>query len=60
MLDWTGEFIDEQLVMELVPNFGEADFFEAADAFFSLNLEWTLEPLRRHFFTNNDASGTFR
>ena len=52
-----GESIDERLVMELVPNFGEADFFEAADAFFSLNLAWTLESLRRHFFTNNDARG---
>ena len=52
-----GESIDERLVMELVPNFGDADFFEAADAFFSLNLAWTLESLRRHFFTNNDARG---
>ena len=52
-----GESIDERLVMELVPNFGDADFFEAADAFFSLNLEWTLDSLRRHFFTNNDARG---
>ena len=49
--------IDEQLVNELVPNFGEADFFEAADAFFSLKLDWTLDALRRHFFTNKDARG---
>ncbi|MGB0460543.1 MAG: DNA polymerase III subunit delta [Opitutales bacterium] len=49
--------ITEREVMELVPNFGEADFFEAADAFFSLDLEWTLQALRRHFFTNNDARG---
>lgn len=49
--------IDESLVNELVPNFGEADFFEAADAFFSLQLEWTLQALRRHFFTNKDARG---
>ena len=33
------------------------DFFEATDAFFSLDLAWTLEALRRHFFTNNDARG---
>ena len=47
--------IGEQLVNELVPNFGDADFFEAADAFFSLKLDWTLEALRRHFFTNNES-----
>lgn len=52
-----GETVTEQEVMELVPNFGEADFFEAADAFFSLDLQWTLQALRRHFFTNNDARG---
>jgi DNA polymerase-3 subunit delta len=47
--------IDERLVTELVPNFGDADFFEAADAFYSLKLAWTLEALRRHFFTNNES-----
>ncbi|MEM8867017.1 MAG: DNA polymerase III subunit delta [Verrucomicrobiota bacterium] len=50
-----GPSIDETLVMELVPNFGEADFFEAADAFYSLRLDWTLEALKRHFFTNSEA-----
>jgi DNA polymerase-3 subunit delta len=49
------EAIDEQLVADLVPNFGDADFFEAADAFYSLKLEWTLEALRRHFFTNSES-----
>lgn len=49
------EPISEQLVNELVPNFGDGDFFEAADAFFSLKLDWTLEALRRHFFTNNES-----
>lgn len=49
------EPIDERLVMALVPNFGDADFFEAVDAFFSLKLEWTLEALRRHFFTNSES-----
>lgn len=49
------EPIREQLVNELVPTFGEGDFFEATDAFFSLRLEWTLEALRRHFFTNNES-----
>ncbi len=47
--------IDESHVTELVPAFGEGDFFEAAEAFFSLNLGWTLEALRRHFFTNSEA-----
>jgi len=47
--------IDAGLVNELVPNFGDADFFEAADAFFSLKLDWTLEALRRHFFTNSES-----
>jgi DNA polymerase-3 subunit delta len=49
------EPISEKLVNELVPNFGEGDFFEATDAFFSLRLEWTLEALRRHFFTNSES-----
>lgn len=49
--------IDEAMINQLVPNFGEADFFEAADAFFSLKLDWTLEALHRHFFTNKDARG---
>lgn len=51
----SGEPVSEQRVNELVPNFGDGDFFEAADAFFSLRLEWTLEALRRHFFTNTES-----
>jgi len=47
--------VNEQMVNSLVPNFGDGDFFEAADAFFSLKLEWTLEALRRHFFTNSES-----
>lgn len=49
------EPISERLVADLVPNFGDADFFEAADAFYSLKLAWTLEALRRHFFTNSES-----
>ena len=49
------ESINEQLVTELVPNFGDADFFEAVDAFYSLKLDWTLEALRRHFFTVSES-----
>lgn len=49
------EPVGEKLVNELVPNFGDGDFFEAADAFFSLKLDWTLDALRRHFFTNSES-----
>ena len=51
----SGEPITDRLVTNLVPNFGDADFFEAADAFYSLKLDWTLEALRRHFFTNSES-----
>lgn len=51
----SGDTIDDRLVTDLVPNFGDADFFEAADAFYSLKLDWTLEALRRHFFTNSES-----
>ncbi len=50
-----GGCIEETHVAELVPNFGEGDFFEVAEAFFTLDLEWTLDAIRRHFFNNNDA-----
>ncbi|MEN8744015.1 MAG: DNA polymerase III subunit delta, partial [Lentimonas sp.] len=50
-----GGAISDRLVIDLVPNFGDADFFEAADAFYSLRLDWTLEALRRHFFTNSES-----
>ena len=49
--------IEESLVAELVPDFGEGDFFEAAEAFFSRDLSWTLDALRRHFFAGHDARG---
>ncbi|MCH2388360.1 MAG: DNA polymerase III subunit delta, partial [Opitutales bacterium] len=39
-----------ELIEELVPNFGGGDFFESTEAFFSRNLDWTLQALRRHFF----------
>lgn len=50
-----GSEITSKLVEELVPNFGEGDFFETTEAFFSRNLKWTLEALRRHFFAGHDA-----
>ena len=50
-----GSEITAKLIEELVPNFGEGDFFETTEAFFSRNLKWTLEALRRHFFAGHDA-----
>lgn len=47
--------IEEAHVAELSPNAAEGDFFEAAEAFFSGNLTWTLAALRRHFFAGGDA-----
>ncbi len=55
---WLGEkggCIDEALINDLVPSFGEGDYFEAVEAFFARNLPWTLDALRRHFFAGNDA-----
>ncbi len=51
------EVIEETLVRELVPEFGESNFFEAAEAFYSLDLPWTLEAIRRHFFNQKDGRG---
>lgn len=51
----TGDPVTEQLLNELVPNFGEGDFFEPVEAFYSLNLEWTLDSLRRYFFIAKDS-----
>ena len=51
----SGESINSRMVTDLVPNFGDADFFEAADAFYSLRLDLTLDALRRHFFTNSES-----
>ncbi len=52
-----GAVIEEKHVEELVPTFGEGDFFEAAEAFFSRKITWTLDALKRHFFAGNDARG---
>ena len=51
----TGEIVTEELLNELVPNFGEGDFFEPVEAFYSLKLEWTLDSLRRYFFIAKDS-----
>jgi len=50
-----GGEVDEALVTQLVPHFGEGDFFEAAEAFFALDLHWTLDALRRFFFIHKEA-----
>ncbi|PTY08648.1 DNA polymerase III subunit delta [Opitutaceae bacterium EW11] len=47
--------IEETTVAELTPNVAEGDFFEAAEAFFSGDLKWTLAALHRHFFAGGDA-----
>jgi DNA polymerase-3 subunit delta len=50
-----GGQIKESHVTELVPNFGEGDFFETSEAFYSLDLEWTLRAIRQHFFAGHDG-----
>ncbi len=50
-----GAVIEEKHVAELTPNVAEGDFFEAAEAFFSGDLQWTLKALERHFFNGGDA-----
>jgi DNA polymerase-3 subunit delta len=50
-----GVAITEAMVAELTPNVAEGDFFEAAEAFLSGDLAWTLAALERHFFTGGDA-----
>ncbi|HVU36481.1 MAG TPA: DNA polymerase III subunit delta [Opitutaceae bacterium] len=50
-----GAQIEEAHVAELTPNVAEGDFFEAAEAFFSGDLNWTLAALHRHFFAGGDA-----
>ncbi len=47
--------IEEAHVAELTANTAEGDFFEAAEAFFSGDLQWTLAALHHHFFTGGDS-----
>ena len=47
--------ITPDLVSQLVPSLGESDFFEAAEAFYSLDLDHTLGAIHRHFFAGHDA-----
>ena len=47
--------ISEKQVIEEVPEFGEPEFFEAADKFFRGNLGNALEAIRRHFFIQKEG-----
>ncbi len=47
--------VTEKDIAEIVPTFGEGDFFELSEAFYAFDLEWTLEALRRYFFINKEA-----
>lgn len=47
--------ITAQRIMEEVPEFGEAEFFEAAEKFFQGDLSQTLEAIRRHFFVKKEG-----
>ncbi len=51
-----GETIAESHVAELTPNVAEGDFFEAAEAFFSGDLKWTLAALERQFFAEPNST----
>lgn len=50
-----GNPITEAAVADIVVSTAEGDFFEAAEAFFSGNLQWTIDALHRHFFAGGDA-----
>ena len=45
-----GGEITEQMIIDMVPDFGEGDFFEASEAFFSGKLDWAVDAIDRHFF----------
>ncbi len=52
-----GGAITPEMVNALVPHYGDANFFEAVEVFYQLNLGRALHALERHFFTNSDARG---
>ena len=49
------KLITYALVNEMVSQFGETEFFELAEAFYSPNLQQALQSVRKHFFTHKDA-----
>lgn len=50
-----GGKIEARTVVEMVPTFGEGDFFEPVEAFFEGDLPWTLDALRRYFYQNDES-----
>lgn len=50
-----GGLIDEALIISQVPVYGEGDFFEATEAFFSRKAAWAVDAIRRHFFSGHPA-----
>lgn len=49
--------ITPDLIDELVPGYGESEFFEPVSAFFENDLPKTLGAVQRYFFTRKDARG---
>lgn len=47
--------ITQTMVFELVPDFGEGDFFEPVEAFFANDVTWVSDSLRRYFFIHKEA-----
>ena len=50
-----GGRIEARTVVEFVPTFGEGDFFDPVEEFYSGDLQWTLDALRRYFYQNHEA-----
>lgn len=46
--------VDAKIVHDLVPQFGEGDFFELVEAFFSKDLAWTLDAIKHYFFLQKE------
>lgn len=58
LITWLGPKggkVTEKMIFELVPVYGETEFFEVAEVFFSAPLPEVLSAIRRHFFTAKDA-----
>jgi len=49
--------ITPELIDDLVPGYGESEFFEPVSAFFENDLPKTLGAIQRYFFTRKDARG---
>lgn len=47
--------VTKRHIFDLVPTFGEGDMFETVEAFYALDLPWTLDAIRRHFFVGHHA-----